>query len=106
MNYARMCNGEYCHFPNWMESLKSLLMFHFNSCTGAVNYYLLINCDGLPFSGILLITNYIQYLFHCLVSACAHFVLGSIALNSLSKEKSHILLFFETIFGRYPNFIG
>jgi len=47
-NYARMCNGEYCHFPNWMESLKSLLMFHFNSCTGAVNYYLLINCDGLP----------------------------------------------------------
>ena len=49
LNYARMCNGEYCHFPNWMESLKSLLMFHFNSCTGgAVNYYLLVNCDGLP----------------------------------------------------------
>jgi len=48
-NYARVCNGEYCHFPNWMESSKSLLMFHFNSCTGAVNYYLLINCDGLPF---------------------------------------------------------
>jgi len=48
LNYARMCNGEYRHFPNWMESLKSLLMFQFNSCTGAVNYYLLINCDGLP----------------------------------------------------------
>ena len=47
-NYARMCNIEYCHFPNWMESLKSLLMFHFNCCTGAVNYYLMINCDGLP----------------------------------------------------------
>ena len=33
LNYARMCNIEYCHFPNWMECLKSLLMFHFNSCT-------------------------------------------------------------------------
>jgi len=43
LNYARMCNGEYRHFPNWMESFKSLLMFHFNSCSGAVNCDLLID---------------------------------------------------------------
>jgi len=28
LNYVRMCNGAYRHFPNWMESLKS---FHYVS---------------------------------------------------------------------------
>ena len=48
--YEKMLDGEYCHFPNWINALKALLDFYFKDYESGstINYYLLINIDGLP----------------------------------------------------------
>ena len=42
--------GQYVHFPNWTTCLRNLLFHIYRSSdnTDAVNYFLIVNVDGLP----------------------------------------------------------
>ena len=48
--YKPMQEGLYCHFPDWTSSLKKLLthMQKLSCNADDMNYYLLVNIDGLP----------------------------------------------------------